>query len=133
MLRLFTHFFKLLMTHKKGNPRKTVLVIAIGFAVLYIVFGSLWMLGVAVLAVLVLPSLYLSRKLELLWLTIGEILGWVISPIVLSLVFFCFLLPLAMITRLIRREDSMMLKNGYKSTFKAVNKTFAPDSFEKMW
>jgi len=46
----------------------------------------------------------LLDKLNNIWIKFGELLGKVVSPIVMFLVFFAFLTPLSFIVRILRKD-----------------------------
>jgi hypothetical protein len=51
----------------------------------------------------------------------------------LGLVFFCFLLPIALLSRVFKKEDSLRLKNKYTSVYHERNKVYDQAHFENMW
>ena len=64
-------------------------------------------------------------------------LAWVMSLIVpnilLSIVFYLFLTPIALISRIFGEKDQLGLKNSKDTMFKNTNKKFEPTSFENPW
>ena len=66
--------------------------------------------------------------MKLSWL-----LSLIVPNIILSIIFFLFLFPIALLSRMTKKEDQLRLKNIYQSTFKEVNKTFDKKSFENPW
>lgn len=51
-----------------------------------------------------------------LWMRLGHLMGKFVSPIVLGIIFFCIITPVAFLTRLFGR-DSLRLKKGNSQTF----------------
>ena len=58
---------------------------------------------------------YLNRITKL-WLRFGDILGRVVSPITLGLIFFILIAPIGMLTRLFGR-DELLLKRANKRSY----------------
>ena len=69
-----------------------------------------WAVGAAVLfAVVAATRPTLLATLNKLWMRLGLLLGRIVSPIALGVIFYCVLTPLAVVTRLAGR-DSLHLK-----------------------
>lgn len=118
---------------KVDTSKSTVLVICMGFLVLYLIFGWKWALytslGVGVLAI---ASSFLSKKIEWAWGKLSLILGYIVPNILLSVIFFFFLLPLSLIAKLFNK-DTLMRSKKYNTYFIDVNKAMDKASFEKTW
>ncbi|WP_443640315.1 SxtJ family membrane protein [Candidatus Njordibacter sp. Uisw_039] len=82
-----------------------------GAAVQYVfIFSSILVLFIA----LVFPQRL--HSLNRVWFSIGEILGKIVSPIVLSVIYFGLITPIALSTRLSGR-DELRLKKRVTSTY----------------
>lgn len=67
------------------------------------------------------------------WLGLGKAIGAVNSRIILGLIFYLVLTPLALLSR-IRGNDPLKLKgNKLKSTFVIRNHKYKKEDLEKMW
>tara|TARA_B100001758_G_C18123096_1_gene459799 strand:+ start:31 stop:396 length:366 start_codon:yes stop_codon:yes gene_type:complete len=117
----------------KSNPVKTILVIITGLLVFYLfkkldiilyIILSLGLIGVF--------SSYLSSKVELLWFKIAYFLSLIIPNIILGFIFYFFLFPIALFSRVFSK-DPLNLKNSSRSIYKEVNKNFNKDSFKNTW
>jgi hypothetical protein len=118
----------------KSNPVKTVLVITVGFLVFHLIFGWAWAIYASLsVGILGLLSTSIAQGIEWLWMKLTWVLSLIIPNILLSLVFFIVLTPVAWLSRLFGAGDPLMLKRGQSSTFKEVNKTFNAKSFEHPW
>lgn len=65
--------------------------------------------GVGIAGGLGLPALFLPKCLQpvyRVWMFIGEILGWINTRIILSVVFYCIVTPIGFVQRL-RGHDAM--------------------------
>jgi hypothetical protein len=122
------------MKNFKSEPAKTCLTIATGFIVVYLV--SHWQpaiyIALAVGAIGVFSE-YLSQKIEWAWQKLAYLLSLVVPNILLSAVFYLFLFPIALLSRLFGKSDPLMLKNHKPTIFVDSNKTFGKANFEKPW
>ena len=131
--------FSSMASNKNLNPSKTVLTIVIGFLAIYLYLTTksqyhYWMLWVAVsVGGLGLLSSYLALKIQDAWMGLAKLLSHIIPPILLSIIFFVILFPIALLSRLFGEKDPLQLKKTDKSLFKTVDKTFSKDTFEKTW
>lgn len=73
--------------------------------------SGIWLLvgAAALLAVITLAAPGLLTPLNRAWMKFGEILGRIVSPIVLGVIFYLLITPFALVTRLFGR-DSLRLK-----------------------
>lgn len=130
---LFIHFSKM-ASKKKLTPSKTVLTIVIGFLVIYLLGHFTWALWIAIsVGVLGVLSSYLALKIQEAWMGLSKVLGYFIPTILLFIIFFIILFPIALLSRIFGEKDPLQLKKTDKSLFKTVNKTFTKDTFEKTW
>src|SRR5262245_14941791 len=121
-------------TVKTDTSKSTILVICMGFLVIFLMFKVKWALYTSLgVGAISLASSYISQKIEWGWMKLSELLGYVVPNILLSVVFFIFLYPISLISRL-SRKDSLMLSKKYNSYFiDTNNKEMDKQSFEKTW
>lgn len=119
---------------KDHEKYKSLLVIVIGFLVLYywlkidyFLYGSL-IVGLGSLIVPSLGDLILKG-----WFKIAEILGWINTRILLSLIFFVFLTPFAWLQKLLARSNFLSLKNTENSVFHKRDHQYMPSDFDNIW
>lgn len=118
---------------KPDTSKSTVLVICMGFLVLFLAFEWKWALYTSLaIGVLAIASSFLSRQIEWAWMKLALVLGYIVPNILLSIVFFIFLLPIALLSR-IGGKDPLMLSGKYKSYFIDINKQMDKKAFEKTW
>lgn len=116
------------------KPLKTVLTISVGFIVLYYITNWPWTLPAALLVGLAgIFSTYLSAKIDYIWMKLTWFLSLIIPNILLGIIFFFLLFPIALLSRLFDKKDPLNLKDKSGSNFKNVNKEFNKISFEKLW
>ncbi len=91
----------------------------------------LFYLGIGIPVVSLLSS-FVANKIVWAWYKLAQGLGYVNSRIILSLIFFVFLTPLAFLSRL-KKGDSLHLKKSEGSYFITRNHPYAKKDLEKMW
>ena len=110
------------------------MIISIGFFILYLVFSWQWAVIVSLLVGVVgIISSFLSKKIEWVWMKIAQLLGYIIPNILLSIVFFLFLYPISLLSKLFSKKDPLMLSKKYKTYFIDINREMDKKSFEKTW
>ncbi|MDG1332096.1 MAG: hypothetical protein P8P74_07190 [Crocinitomicaceae bacterium] len=121
-------------TSKSTNPTKTVLVITVGFLVLYFVSKQIVFLYIAMgVGILGAISSYLAEKIDWIWTKLGWLLSFIVPNIIMTLIFYLILTPTAFLSRLFGKSDPMDLKNTQASLFKEKEYEFSKESFEKPW
>ena len=111
-----------------------ILTITVGFLLLYILINEIWLLWTAlIIGGLSVVSIYIAKGIAWSWMQLGAVLGMIIPKIILTLIYFGLLFPIALLSRCFGKKDVMQLKKPKGSLFKTVDRTFAPDSFEKPW
>ena len=76
------------------------------------------------------PSLL--APLNRAWFSLSLLLGRAVSPIVLSVIFFVMIVPVAVVTRLFGR-DALRLKKRQLSTYWVDKEPIEPDSFKNQF
>lgn len=118
----------------KSDPVKTLLTIAVGFIVVFLFTEWKWAIIVALIAGLIgLFSPFLSKKVEFLWMKLAYFLGLIIPNILLGAIFYLFLFPISVLSKIFKKNDPMFLTNKHASTYVEANRQFAKNSFEKPW
>ncbi len=100
---------------------ETILTLCVAFIVIW--FASkqqyvflLW--GSIGLGLIGMFSKYITSKISWAWLKVGEMMGAVMSKVILGIVFFVFLFPIAMLSRLFSNGNgSLQLAKGNKTTY----------------
>lgn len=118
----------------KSNPTQTILVITVGFLIIHFFSGWKWALNISlIVGVLGLFSDYLAEKIDYLWMKLTWVLSMIVPNILLSLIFYIFLTPIAILSRVFGEKNQLSLKNTKDSLFKDNIKPFDKTSFEKTW
>lgn len=118
----------------KSNPIHTMLVITVGFILLYFIVKWKWFLLIAFTCGLTgIFSPFLSKQIDFLWMKLASLLSFIVPNILLGIIFYLFLFPLAMISKLFGDKDPLKLKYKGPSLYKDRAKQFDKTSFENPW
>ena len=118
---------------KTDTSKSTILIISMGFLALYLLFSWQWAVIVSlIVGVVGIISSFLSKKIEWGWMKLAQFMGYIIPNILLSIVFFLFLFPISLFSKLFSK-DPLMLSKTYKTYFIDINKEIDKKSFEKIW
>ena len=111
----------------------TLIGLCVGLLLVYFLYEIDWLLYV-VLGLLLISMVWkwAAEKIAWLWLKLGEGLGWMNSRILLSIIFFLILTPMALLRRLFSK-DELQLKKAENSTFHERNHTFSAKDLKNPW
>ena len=117
----------------KAKNLETILTIVMGFVILFYFLEIKYLLWVAIVLGLIGMFLEgLTAKIAWAWFKLAEILGFFSSKILLSVVFFVFLVPIALLSRLFN-ADKLKLKKGGNSYYVERNQEFTAKDLENIW
>ena len=118
----------------KSDPVKTMLTISMGFLLVFLATKVRWVVFLSLGFGLVgLISTELSKKIEFLWMKLAWVLSLIVPKILLSVLFYLFLFPIALLSRAFGAKDPLQLNKQSESVFKTTDKTFDKTSLEKPW
>lgn len=118
---------------KTDTTKSTILIISMGFLILYLFFFWQWTVIVSIIVgVTGIISPFLSRKIEWGWMKLAQLMGYIIPNILLSIVFFLFLFPISILSKIFRK-DPLMLSKKYITYFIDINNEIDKKYFEKIW
>jgi hypothetical protein len=113
---------------------KTVLILCIALVIAYLSSGVYFFLYMSViLGILGIVFRQITHYVHLTWMLLAMILGKVVPNILLILIFYFFLFPIALLSRLFVKSDPLILRNTLDSTFVKSEKKFNKDSFINPW
>jgi ABC-type multidrug transport system fused ATPase/permease subunit len=113
---------------------KTILVIVTGLLVIAMIFKISWLITVAMLIGIVSAFIPVAAKgIEWFWLKLAMGLGWVNSRILLSLVYFLFLLPIAWLSRFFTKDPLTLRNRKTSSLFSDRNHLYTKKDLENIW
>ena len=117
----------------RAKVRETLLVIVLGFGLLYVWMDRTWMLYTALGAgVAGMLSFRLNRLIHRGWLFLGDQMGRIMSKLLLSVIFFLVLVPVSLLSRLFRK-NGLQMKKPANGTYHARAHLYTADDLENMW
>ncbi|MBI2968363.1 MAG: hypothetical protein HYY40_11210 [Bacteroidetes bacterium] len=120
---------------KKQNSALVVLTICTGLLILYFIFSNKIFLYISgIVGVLSVFSGWIREKISFVWMKLAEVLGAIMSRVILTLVFYLILFPVALISR-IQRKDVLQINPPKDDTsfFHKRDHVFNAEDIEKMW
>lgn len=118
-----------------GQDRyKTLLVIVTGLLALSKIFNLPVLNNVAL--IVGLTTIFISaaaRAIEWLWLRLAAGLGWINSRILLGVVFYGFLLPVAWFSRWFRKDALNLKRQNGSSVYHTRNYKYRKEDLENIW
>ncbi len=119
-------------TDKEKNL-ETCLVIVTGLIIFWFIYKIELLLIIAA-AIGVIGAFFnsLAHWINWFWYKLADILGFVVSKILLSAIFYVFLVPLALFSRLISKNP-LQLKKTERSTWIHRDYDFSSKDLENTW
>jgi hypothetical protein len=122
------------MEKKENRDYRTILVIVSGLLIIFLLTKTTWLLYIIVGVVTISAiSVKAAEYIVLVWSAIGSVLKLIVPKIILAFIFYFFLFPIALLSRVFGQKDPLMLKNKHKTLFRVTDKTFDKASFERPW
>lgn len=119
---------------KKQNYKEIILTIVVGLLIFFYFLKSQWLFNTAlIIGILGVFSNVVAEKISWVWLKIAEILGRINSTILLSLIFFIILTPLALLMKVFKKSDSLKLKKVSGSAYDERNHRYTAKDLENTW
>jgi Saxitoxin biosynthesis operon protein SxtJ len=114
---------------------KTLTILSVALIGAYLIFGSRWLLWAALF--LSLGNAFESRLTTAVaryWMKFATVLGSFNSKVILTVIYFAVLTPVAFLFRIFNRPlVDHFRANKRASYFDELNKTYQKSDFEKMW
>jgi hypothetical protein len=120
----------------QDKEKETILTICIGLLVAYALTKRQYevLLYISItLGLIGMFSAYLTSKISWAWMKLAEGMGFVSSKILLSVIFFLVLFPVAMLSRIGRKDILILKKKNSGSYFKERNHTYTSKDLEQVW
>ncbi len=113
---------------------KAQLVIVTGLVVLYFLSKSPWFLyAAAAVGILSLAVPTVGDLIVKGWFKLAELLGSINGKIILSVLFFVFLFPIALVYRLAGKNPLAIKRTDEKSFYNERNHLYTKEDLEQMW
>ena len=117
----------------RSKHLETILVLVLALLVGYFIAGSTyWIKAAIVLGLIGVFIPFLAEKIHWLWMKLAHVLGYVMSRVLLSVIFFIILVPLAFFSKL-AGKNTVKLKRGGATYFKERNFLYTKESLENVW
>lgn len=121
------------MKTNKEKSLETLLVLVGALIVVYWIYPKKIYLLIAMAFILIgIVSPFLSEKISWVWMKFAELLGGVMSKILLSLIYYVILVPIALVYRL-TQKNHLFLKRKEGSYYIDRNKKYDPKDIENIW
>lgn len=122
------------------DPYKNILVIIVGISLLAWAFKFVtlewkiivWKIMLCV-GLITLISSFAAKWVEWAWLKLALGLGWVNSRILLTVLYFVFLFPIALISRLFTKDPLLLKGKGVKSLYVTRDHLYKKEDLENIW
>ncbi len=128
--------FILLHLMSESEKAKAQLVIVTGLVVLYFIFSSKYPYFLIAAAAIGVVSIAIPVAGDLIvkgWYKIAEILGAINGRILLSLVFFVVLVPVALLAKMGKKNPLALKRESKKSVFVDRNHKYTAKDLEQVW
>ncbi len=112
---------------------ETCLVIVTGLLIFWLIYHVKVLVTIAVAVGIIgafIPSL--ARWIHWAWYKLAEVMGFVMSKVLLSLVFFVFLFPISLIYRMFNK-DTLQLKKKAGSYWTVREHSYTGKDLEQVW
>ena len=122
-----------LPSNKKFGFTMSAMFFLLSLLFLFKELHSLFFIFVVMMSLMLAYSIFFPSKLLLLnklWVKLGLILGSIVSPIVLGLIFFLLISPIAFIARFFGRDVLNLKKNDATTFWKDVDDYNYDDLFD---
>lgn len=122
------------MVNLRRSPIESVLAATLLILIVYLITNSEIAIYCAV-AVGVLGLLFdsVAKAVHRLWTTLTWVLGLVVPNILLALIFYFFLTPIALLAKFFGNKNQLNLKNTHASLFGEQKDIFDKAFFERPW
>jgi hypothetical protein len=118
---------------KVAREKETIITIMVGGIILYKVFSAPALLLVSLgIGIAGITSDKLSHWIHRAWFFLADILGYIMSKLILGTLFLFVLIPIALIAKIFRK-DIMMMKKDYPSYFVEKHTSYEPKDLENPW
>lgn len=118
---------------KNAREKETIITIMVGCLVFYIIFSlSAFWIAALIIGFAAIISDKITHRIHQGWFLLADALGFVMSKVILGILFIAVLLPVALLAKVFRK-DIMMVKRDYPSYFVDRNCTYGPKDLENPW
>jgi len=118
----------------KSNPKNSVITIVALLLIGFLYTDQYIIVWLALsLLLLNLLSTRFTTAIDFFWSKIIWVLGLIMPKIILTIIFFLILTPIALLSRIFGKKDILKLKNRYQRLCVDSNNQIHKSYFEKLW
>jgi len=118
---------------KKHRSLETILVLVAALIIFFWIYEKkVFLLAALLLAFIAMTSDLLTDLISRAWFRLSELLGKVMSKVILSLVYFVVLLPAALLFRLTGKDQLQLNRKG-DSYFYRRDHQYTKKDIENIW
>lgn len=118
----------------KYKSKETIIVLITACLVMnYFFKNQNWIFAALALSLIGVFSGYISNKIHFFWMSFAKLLSKISTTVLLFLLFFIILAPLAFLRKKFKPFNFLLKNNQLKTTFIEINKTYSKSDLEKMW
>ncbi|MFQ5445470.1 MAG: SxtJ family membrane protein [Saprospiraceae bacterium] len=124
---------KAMKAMNKEQHKETCLVIMTGLLVFWLIYKADVLITIAIAIGVIgafIPAL--ARWIHWAWYKLADAMGYVMSKVILSIVFFTFLSVIALIYKVFNK-DPLQLKKKKDTYWTNRNHTYSGKDIEKVW
>jgi hypothetical protein len=113
---------------------KALLVIVTGLVVVGILTkAKVWFYVAGIVGVITLAIPVIGYWTVWLWYKISEVMGWFMSRVLLSAIFFLFLYPISIFAKMSSKNMMTLKRVKEKSVFTERNHKYKKEDIENIW
>ena len=124
-------FFILAM--KISREQQSIIAITAGFLLLAWLKHSYVFLIAGGLVAFTFPFRAFHVPIHRSWMFLSDVLGWISSHIILSILFFLLLTPISMMRKLLGKQDMKIFAKNDRTVFYERNHVYQSKDFENPW
>lgn len=111
----------------------SIIAIVAGFAIIALITRNYFFLIVCGIAIISFPFPVLKKTVHKTWVKVGEIVGWLMHRIILSILFYLILTPIALLKKIMGNDSLQISRKERNSTFIPRNHLYSPKDMENVW
>jgi hypothetical protein len=120
--------------YTKEKNQETILAIVLGL----LVIGFLTKINILnIISIsLIIVSLFfnsIAGYITWVWLKFSHMMGWVMSKVLLSVIFYLFLFPIALLARLFKKDDLQLKKTTHQTYYSVRNHMYIGEDLKNPW
>jgi len=120
--------------YPKYKNFETILAIIAGLLVIWYFARVNTLVYISIgLSLVALISNTIASVITWIWTGISQVMGYVMSKVILTIVFFIVLYPIALLSRLFKKDDLMLKKSSGNSYYKVREKLYTKEDIENPW